>query len=635
MLLSFQKPAVAALAKHMRTKASIKWNGMDIHPPICLSASVSAGKSVMQAELAKMMIKAGEKRGNRIRVLVIQVQSELASQNSAAAWDIGLDNSTYSASLDSKSVYYDVVYTTVGTLANALETDFSAESFKPDIIIIDEGHQVPYENVDSQYMKCLSHFYRMNKHLRVLCLSGSLFRNSETIIGEYWNSMASIELHDPLYPEGGQGNGIISTEMMLDQGWVTPPQFGWPDHEEDSYDFSGLEEKYSDEEFDERTSDFKKLMTIMAEVVERTKDRLGVLIFAGTQRHTQQIKKALLLLGVQEHDVGVIIDSTGDKERGDILDRAKVGKCKYVLNVGVLTTGVNVAAWDTLVFLRPIASLVLLIQAIGRVLRLLFGEGTPGMVERDSLSAEERHALIAASDKPFSLILDYAGVMDRLGHMYENPILERAEKEHAKQKNEMIDCPDCGEQNSIHARRCIGVSHGVRCEHFWQSRLCPGCGCKNDIVARECRNCHQLLIDPNASLTGKHYTDSDMQSVKSMKLTSGSGGKLIVQYEMENGDKPVEFYYPNAGNNRQVNTRVYFNNFVKVHVPSPGYQMRCRNFTADKAVELSGAFGVPTAMAYRWNPEKNKFTIGRKLFKSQLQGVSGDVSETDEVEATV
>lgn len=638
-LLSFQKPAVAALVKHMRTKASIKWNGMEIHPPICLSASVSAGKSVMQAELAMMMISAGKKKGNRIRVLVIQVQSELALQNSDAAWDIGLENSTYSASLDSKSTYHDVVYTTIGTLANALDSDFTADEFRPDIIIIDEGHQVPYENLDSQYMKALTHFYRINKHLRVICLSGSLFRSSETIIGEYWNLMASIERHDPLYPEGGVGDGQITTEFMLDQGWVTPPQFGWPEHEEDSYDFSGISPRsgsweFSEAELDERTSDFKKLLTIMAEVVERSKDRMGVLIFAATQRHTGQVAKALSMLGVADSDIGVIIDSTGTKERTSILSRAKDRKCKFTINVGVLTTGVNVSAWDTLVFLRPIAELVLLIQAIGRVLRLLFGEGTPGMVERDSLSAEERHALIAGSEKPFSLILDYAGVMDRLGHLYENPILERAEKEHAKKKNELIDCPDCGEQNSIHARRCVGVSHGVRCEYFWQSRLCPGCGCKNDIVARECRHCHQLLIDPNASLTGKHYTDSDMKSCLGMTMSAGSNGKLVITFEMENGDRPTQIFYPNAGNNKKVNTQIWFNSFVKVHVPSPAYQMRCRNFTAAKAVELSGAFGVPTAIAYRWNEDKKKFTIGRKVFKSQLQGLSGDVEENSDEEVS-
>lgn len=637
--LSFQKPTLAAVQKHIRLKQSIKWAGMDIHPPVVVNASVSSGKSVMIAELAKSMIDSGVTKGNRVKVLVIQVQGELADQNSQAAWDIGLDNSVYSASLNAKSTYYDVVYTTIGTLARALDKEFGDDGFLPDLIAIDENHQVPFEELESQYMTSLIHFYKKKKHLRVVGFSGSPFRASETIIADYWHSFAKIERHDPFYPEGGVGDGQISTEFMLDQGWVTPPQFGWPDHEEDAYDFSGLETRsgsweFSEAELDERTSDFKKLLAIMAEVVERSKDRMGVLIFAATQRHTGQVAKALSMLGVADSDIGVIIDSTGDKERSDILGRAKEMKCKFTINVGVLTTGVNVPAWDTLVFLRPIGSLVLLIQAIGRVLRLLFGEGTPGMVERDSLSAEERHALIAGSEKPFSLILDYAGVMDRLGHLYENPILERAEKEHAKKKNELIDCPDCGEQNSIHARRCVGVRHGVRCEYFWKSRLCPGCGCKNDIVARECRHCHQLLIDPNASLTGKHYTDIDMKSCAGMTMAAGSNGKLVVTFEMENGDRPNQIFYPNAGNNKKVNTQIWFNSFVKVHVPSSAYQMRCRNFTAAKAVELSGAFGVPTAMAYRWNEDKKKFTIGRKVFKSQLQGVSGDVEENSDEEVS-
>lgn len=632
-LLSFQKPAVAAVQKHIRLKASKKWTGLDIHPPVVVNASVSSGKSVMIAELSKEMIQAGVIKGNRVKVLIIQRQGELADQNSQAGWDIGLSNSIYSAALNAKSTYYDAVYATEGTIARALDKEFGKDGFLPDLICIDECHQLGYENEESQYVKILIHFYLMKKHLRLVGFTGSPFRDSESIIGDLWDTFASIERHDPFYPSGGVGNGTISTEFMLDQGWVTPPQFGWPAHEEDAYDFSGLEEKYSDEDFDARTSDFKKLLTIMVEVVERTRDRMGVLIFAGTQKHTQQVQKALSMLGVPDNDIGVIIDNTGDKDRADILGRAKGMKCKFVINVGVLTTGVNVPAWDTLVFLRPIGSLVLLIQAIGRVLRLLFGEGTPGMVERDSLTAEERHALIAASDKPFSLILDYAGVMDRLGHLYENPILEKAEKEHAKQKNELIQCPVCQTENSMHARRCIGTDHkGVRCEHFWSSKLCPDCGTKNDIVARSCRHCHRELIDPNEKLTGKHYTDSDIGSVVSMKLSAGSGGKLIVQYEMENGDRPAEFYYPNAGNNRTVNTRVWYQNFVKVHVPSPGYQGRARAFTAAKAVELAGCFGIPTAMAYRWNADKGKWTIGRKVFKSQLQGVSGDVEENEEVE---
>lgn len=619
-LLSFQKPAVAAVLKHLRQAKTKKWNGLQIHPPLVVTASVASGKSVMAAEIAKAVVEMGKSKGNRVRALVIQRQGELCQQNSDAAWEIGLENSIYSAALDRKSTYYDVVYGTEGTIINALEKEFNAvDGFHPDIIVIDEGHQVAHDNLETMFMRILLHFYRCKPKLRLVCLTGSPFRNTDSIIGDYWDAFAAMEAADPLYPEGGQGDGQISTEWMIDNAWVTPIQFGWPAHEsEDSYDFSALETKpgsfeFSEAELDAATEDDKKLLRIMAEVVQRTADRLGVLIFAATKKHTLKVRDALLACGIDPKEIGIITDDTPDGERGDILDRAKTGACKFVINVGVLTTGINVPRWDSLVYLRPIGSLVLLIQSIGRVLRLLIDDGAPGMVERDSLSVEERFALIAASEKPFSLLLDYAGVMDRLGHLYENPILEKAEKEHAKQKNETIHCPDCGEENSMFARRCVGTVNSSRCEYFFSFKLCPNCGVKNDIVARECRGCHRELINPNEKLQGKHYTDAELTPVVSMKLEAKANGMLMVKYLLSDGREPVQIFYPNAGKNPTMNTRIWYNGMVKDHVKGSHWQGKARMMRAPAAEKMSAMFSQPISISAREN--NGRWTIGRKVFR--------------------
>lgn len=637
MLLSFQKPAAAAVMRHIRTAKTIKWNGIEIHPPVVLNASVSSGKSVMAAEIAKAVRDMGNAKGNKVRVLVMQRQGELAEQNSQAAWDIGLDNSAYSASLGRKSVHFDVVYATEGTIARALDKEFGKDGWHPDLILIDECHHVNFNEPETQFMKCLIHFYCMKPKLRVCGLTGSPFRDIESIIGDYWSGFASMPANDSDYPIGGIGDGQISTEFMLDQGWITPIQFGWPAHaDEDAYDFSHIDTnsgswEFNEAQLDEVTADDAKLLRIMAEVVERSKDRLGVLLFAATKKHTVKVHNALRTLGVPEADIGVVIDDTPEKERGDILERAKHRKCKYVINVGVLTTGINVPLWDTLVFLRPIGSLVLLIQAIGRVLRLLIDEGTPGMVERDSLTVEERFALIAASEKPFSLLLDYAGVMDRLGHLYENPILEKAEKERAKQANELIECPVCGTENSIHARRCIGQAHnGERCDHFWQSKLCPNCTTKNDIVARECRCCHRELINPNEKLTGKHYSDTELTPVVSMKLEAKANGLLIVRYLLSDGREPVQFFHPNAGKNVTVNTRIWYNNFVKYHVQSGPWVNKARGMRAPAIEKMASMFSVPTHISAREN--NGKWTIGRRLFRDMEVMEPADELATEELE---
>lgn len=643
-LLEHQRPSVSAVAKHFRTRQTVKWGERNIHPPIVVNASVSSGKSVMIAELAKAVRDAAlrKEKPASVLVMVVQRQGELCEQNSAAAWDIGLNNSVFSASVGGrKSTRYQVVYSTEGTLARALETyrfspytpeelELTPEQrhrlgkFHPDLLLWDESHQVPYDNPESQALKIINHFYDCRPHMRFAGFTGSPFRDILPIIGDspahLWRSFACIEPGDPDYPKGGVGNGIISTEFMIEQGWVVPPMFGWPDSEDKVYDFSHLDPKgweYDEAELDAVVSDHETLLAICTDLIDKAKDRKGVLVFAATQRHARQIAAAMKALGIDPDTIGVITDKTKSKDRRRILAEAKTGIIKYTINVAVLTTGVNVPWWDTLVFMRPIGSLVLLIQAIGRVLRLLIEDGDVPMLERSNLfglSAEDRLALIAASNKPNALVLDYADVMSRLGSLYENPVLEQAELEKAKKKKEdLIECPICTTMNSPHARRCIGGSLNERCEHFWHFRVCPSCHTANDQVARECRNkeCRRMLIDPNAALNGKHYSDAESTPVRSMQVGSGAGGKLWIRYELSDGRTPIEIYYPHAGKQKALNSKIWAGFVSKLPI-SERDKFRIKAMKATTVMENLELIPVPVEISAR---EKNgRWTIGKKKF---------------------
>lgn len=637
-LLSFQKPAVTALCLHFKSRETAKFGERDIHPPIIVSASVSSGKSVMLAECAKAIQDSGQVKRKTVFILVIQRQGLLCGQNSEAAWSIDLKNSIFSASCGNlKSTRFQVVYATEGTLARALtqyrfspwteeelqkspEWRASARKFHPDLILIDEGHQVPFEDPESQYMRTLMHFYDCKPHMRLACMTGSPFRGLSSIVGDtpqhLWKRVASIEPGHPEYPEGGVGNGIISTEFMIEQGWVVGPQFGYPDDDSAHYDFSHLSTErwdYPEADLDAAVSDKDLCLAICADFIRKSADRKGVLVFASTQRHTRQIAAAMKLLGVDPDQIGVIIDSTTQKEQTRILTSAKAGRLKYVINVGVLTTGVNVPWWDTEVLMRPIAAIVLLIQAIGRILRLLIEDGEMGMVERDALTAEMRKVLIAASGKPDALVLDYAGVMDTLGHLYANPVLEMAELEKAKKEGkDLIECPKCATMNSPNARRCIGGTMADRCDHFWHFRMCPGCQTQNDQVARECRSCKRMLIDPNAALTNKHYVDGESIPVRAMKIETGRGGKLAIRFELSDGRKPELFYYPHAGNQPALNARIW-KAFVKRLPISDRERFRLGAMKADTIMENLHLIPVPVEISAREN--KGKWNIGRMKFE--------------------
>ncbi len=644
-LLSFQKPAVTALCRHFRTRETAKFGERDIHPPIIVSASVSSGKSVMLAECAQAIKDAAltKDKPTTVFILVIQRQGLLCGQNSDAAWSVGLNNSIFSASCGNrKSTHYQVVYATEGTIARALdqyrfspwtaeeiaktpEWRASARKFHPDLILIDEGHQVPFESPESQYMKTLLHFYDCKPHMRLACMTGSPFRGVSSIVGDtpqhLWKKVASIEPGDTDYPVGGVGNGIISTEFMIEQGWVVAPQFGFHDDQDTHYDFSHLSTEtwdYPEHELDAAVSDKELCLAICADFIRKSKDRGGVVIFAATQRHTRQIAAAMKLLGVDPEQIGVIIDKTTQKEQTRILTAAKEGKLKYVINVAVLTTGVNVQWWDTEVLMRPIAAIVLLIQAIGRILRLLIEDGEMGMVERDALTAELRKMLIAASSKPDALVLDYAGVMDTLGALYENPVLEMAELEKAKKEGkDLITCPECDKagrktMNAPTARRCIYRDpQGVRCEYFYHFRLCPSCECKNDQVARECRNCKRMLIDPNAALTGKHYSNAESIPVRSMQVESGRGGKLIIRFQLSDGRDPTLIYYPHAGKQPALNSKIW-KGFVKQLPIDDRSKFRIGAMKAETIVQNLELIPVPVEISAR---EKNgKWVVGRMKF---------------------
>lgn len=643
-LLSFQKPAVAALCKHFRQRETTTFDGLEIHPPVVACASVSSGKSLMLAEVAKAVKDAalGREKPVSVIIMVIQRQGIIVEQNSDAAWSIGLQNSIYSASCGKKSTSYQVVYASEGTLARALESyrfspwtdeekakspEWRARAGKvhPDLILIDEGHQVPYEDPQSQYMGILRHFYACKPHMRVAMMTGSPFRGSSSVIGDsdkhFWKKVVSMEPGDPDYPEGGVGNGIISTEFMQDQAWVVPLIFGFPEDTENHYDFSHIVSQdwgYPEHELDAAVIDKELCLSICKDFIEKTKSRKGVLIFAATKRHTRQIAAAMKMLGVDESQIGIVTENTPQKEQARILGAAKKGALKYVINVHALTTGANVPWWDTCVFMRPIAAIALLIQAIGRILRLLILDGEMGMVERDSLTAELRRLLIEASIKPDAMVLDYAGVMDSLRHIYDNPILEQADLEKAKKDGlDMLICQVCNTENSPHARRCRGVDHhGSRCEYFWVSRDCPSCGTKNDTVARECRSCGRALVDPNANLDRKVYTDAESVPVESMSIEYGRGGKLIFNFTLRDGRKPQIIHWPHAGKQPALNSKIWAG-FIGQFPLDQRTLFRLRAMKATTVVENAELIPVPVEICARLNG-RGKWNLGNMKF-SEVQ----------------
>lgn len=573
--------------------------------PFYINASVSAGKSLMISMITLRFQQLGMKG------MVLSRQAEIIVQDADQMWEVGVRNSIYSASAGMKSTAYPIICGTEGTIANAMNT--SLADFVPDFIIIDENHMLSTEDIVSdlpstQYSTIILEMQRRcksknNRDIRVIGYTGSPFRGTTPILGDFWKK----QICD------------ISTDYLVGLGFIVPTIFGFPSsetmydlHEFHSSATDGVADFSADElrkMQDEILKQGTKTQKIMLEVMEIAKSRNGVMITCSGVKHCHEAAKYL-----PEGSYAIITESTGAKKRKQILDDAYHGRVKYLLQVGCLVTGINLPLIDTSVILRKIMSLTLLVQLLGRGMRKLKKEHiASGFVKDDHLT------------------MDYTDTMSELGELYSNPILEAAQLAKAKEKKDTKPCPQCGTENAATARRCIGEdesSDDGRCEYFFKSKECEdrfidgagqitGCHAQNDPCARQCRKCGQQIYDPNANLSNRPYTDNDYVDVEGFKIElTKDGTGIVYEYQVTfEGEKRkgYEIFYPEK-------KEVYLRNAWKMkgvipHIKDPKARKRILDCRSSKAILANKhEIQAPVRITYRMK-DNGRGIINRKIFE--------------------
>ena len=586
--------------------------------PSYVTASVGAGKTIMIAMIARRFQDMGWEG------LVIARQGEIIEQDAQELWNLSVKNSLFSASLGRKAYAYPLIAGTEGTIINGLfdktagdgkVTKSLLSDFTPRYILVDECHQVNWQDIisgqpETQYGVIMNELNRRCKakyghEVIVIGYTGSPFRGVESIKGAYWK-------HEIVN---------ISTKYLVDLGFLVPTIFGGQDiedlqydlHEFASSDVDGVQD-FTDSQLKEMQEEILKQGTltqkIMLKVMELTRDRLGVLITCAGKKHCKEAAKYL-----PEGSYSIVTEDMGQKARRKALKDAATGRKKYTLQIGCLTTGVNIPYWDTSVILRKIMSLTLLTQLLGRPMRLL---------KPDQIAAglvKENH-----------LCLDFTGTMFELGGLYEDPILEEAEAQRAKRSGEQVPCPKCQTMNSPYARRCIGkdlTSPDGRCEEFFSFIRCgfdkhgirifdDGCGTKNDPTARYCRQCDHVLRDPNAALNERAYTDKEWTDVQDFKveLTKDAEG-VLYRYLVVKADGKTgwanEVFYPFGGKPKRLRDMFKMKALLP-HLEDKSMMkkmMDCHD--AKTFMHYAGLIRAPKRITHRFN-DKGRDIIHRKDF---------------------
>jgi DNA repair protein RadD len=253
----------------------------------------------------------------------------------------------------------------------------------------------------------------------------------------------------------------------------------------------------------------RKTAKIIEDIIQKSIDRQGVIIFAATIRHAQECMDSL-----PQELTALVTSHTPQEDRNRILVKFKAKEIKYLVNVAVLTTGFDAPHVDVIAMLRATESVGLMQQIIGRGLRLDAG-------------------------KENCLVLDYAENIDR--HCPDGDLFSPTIKARTNEEAKILKCkcPTCDMENEFIARpnhekyqideygyfldldgdqiqseygaipahmgrRCqyhtLINNELVRCGYRWTSKECAACGAYNDIAARYCTACKAELVDPNEKL---------------------------------------------------------------------------------------------------------------------------------------
>ncbi|WP_439146057.1 DEAD/DEAH box helicase [Vibrio sp.] len=438
--------------------------------PAVLVLPTGAGKSLVIAELARLA---------KGRVLVLAHVKELVEQNHEKYEGYGLKGSIFSAGLGRKETDQQVVFASVQSVVRNLDSFSNQFS----LLVIDECHRVPDEKTSS-YQKVITHLRENNSGIKVLGLTATPYRLGMGWLYQY-HTRGQVRSEEPRFFRDCIFE--LPIRYLLDEGFLTPARM--IDAPVLSYDFSQLKPastgRYKEAELDMVIEQSKRATPqIVDQIIELAKDKLGIMVFAATVRHAQEILGLL-----PEGKSSIVIGDTPTLERDQIISDFKERKIKFLVNVSVLTTGFDAPHVDLIAILRPTESISLYQQIVGRGLRL-----SPGKKE--------------------CLVLDYAG---NSYDLYQPEVGDP--KPDSDSEIITIPCPACGFNNNFwgkldsngfllehFGRKCQGyftdedTGEREHCNYRFRAKFCGECGADNDIAARICHECDATLVDPDKKL---------------------------------------------------------------------------------------------------------------------------------------
>lgn len=470
-LRPYQQDAVAALS------ADIK-RGLR---RVCVSLPTGSGKSLVIAALCRRALAKGS------RVLILAHQSELLIQNEAELLNLFPEAKTgiYCAKLNRRQFDTPIVFASRDSLGRK-----PLQGGHFDLILIDEAHLVNFAELKKDstgnYAKILN---AQDENVIIIGLTATPYRKKEFIYNKG-------KIKDKFFENLSYK---ITMEELTAQGFLVPYTFPSDD----------LQVIDADNVKVDSTGDYNILelesISITQEAVDKCieqwstygYDRNLSLFFCCSRNHASVVLQSLQSMNVH---AGYIDGETPSAERAQIIEDSKNGKYRALVNVNVLTTGINIRNIDCIVLLRATKSVSLWVQMLGRGARL-------------------------HDTKSDFLVLDMAGNFDRFNSP-DNPNLRGNFKTERKQFEK--------ETGQAMSKEC-------------PKKVCPNCEEECHVATTKCLDCGHIFFNHFAGKSYVHMalttTWKKIMSIKFLNHTTSKGQKDWIRVEFIVFEKGVNQKY--------------------------------------------------------------------------------------------
>ncbi|RKF72649.1 putative mitochondrial ATP-dependent helicase irc3 [Golovinomyces cichoracearum] len=317
------------------------------HKRLGISLATGAGKTVVFTQLIGRI----EPVDQRSQTLILAHRQELVEQ---AARQCSIAYPTKTIEIEMGPMHAtglaDITVASIQSIISGSRiSKFDPSQFK--LILVDEAHHI----VASSYAKTLDHFGL-----------STLQENSPVLVGV----SATLSRSDGVRLGGAIDHIVYHKDYveLIDEKWLSGVVFTTVRSQADvsrvrrgvngDFQAGDLSKVVNTDEINEIT---------VRSWLQRCKDRKSTLAFCVDLLHVIGLTNTFRNHGI---DARFITGTTSKSERSDRLDKFKAGEFPVLVNCGVFTEGTDIPNIDCVLLARPTRSRNLLIQMIGRGMRL-------------------------------------------------------------------------------------------------------------------------------------------------------------------------------------------------------------------------------------------------------------------------